>query len=52
MDFINKAWTQIADVFKSLTPGTRDGGPPPKDERLIATSIQEGSVHPIHLGVR
>src|SRR5258706_3187676 len=23
MDFINKAWTQIADVFKSLTPGTR-----------------------------
>lgn len=23
MDFVNKAWTQIADVFKSLTPGTR-----------------------------
>ena len=23
MDFINKAWAQIADVFKSLTPGTR-----------------------------
>ena len=23
MDFINKAWTQIADVFKGLTPGTR-----------------------------
>jgi len=23
MDFINKAWTQIVDVFKSLTPGTR-----------------------------
>src|SRR5678816_2556227 len=23
MDFINKAWTQIVDVFKGLTPGTR-----------------------------